>query len=82
MICTEKCWTPVNCPDHGDRMNPRGRSAGPYAYDCCDNRHDPDNNTRHLWNECDSTRWYTDPEGWYKHERQCEYCRPLEEVVD
>ena len=74
-ICTEKCWTAVACPDHGDRMYPFGRSAGDYAYYCCDNHMLPRVNPRHLWNEHDSTRWYTDPEGWNTHEASCKECR-------
>ena len=73
--CTEKCWTPVACPDHGGRMYPFGRSAGIEAYHCCDNYADSKVNPRHLWDEHDSTRWYTDPEGWNAHEATCKQCR-------
>lgn len=75
MLCSEKCWTPVVCPDHGDRMYPFGRSAGYEAYYCCDNYADPQINPRHLWDEHDSTRWYTDKEGWNAHEASCDQCR-------
>ena len=75
MSCTEKCWTPVACPDHGGRMYPSGRSAGIEAYHCCDNYADSKVNPRHLWDEHDSTRWYTDPEGWNAHEATCKQCR-------
>lgn len=74
--CTEVCWTPVPCPVHGDLMYPRGRDAGLYAQYCCDKYQDWDVNPRHLWSEHDSTRWYTDPEGWNEHERTCERCSP------
>jgi hypothetical protein len=30
---------------------------------------------RHLWDEHDSTRHYTDPEGWAAHEASCETCK-------
>lgn len=79
MSCDEKCWTPVHCPVHGDRMDPRGRSAGLDVFECCERRYDPDINPRHLWDEHDSTRWYTDPEGWAEHERTCAQCRGDEE---
>ena len=75
MTCTEKCWTPVPCPDHGDLMQPFGRSAGLGAYKCCDNCRRSEINPRHLWNEHDSTRWYTDPDGWAEHEASCAGCR-------
>lgn len=74
-ICTEKCWTAVECPDHGDRMNPRGRSSALDDYYCCENYSKPDLNPRHLWSEHDSTRWYTDPEGWAEHEAGCKRCK-------
>lgn len=69
-ICSEKCWTSVRCPDHGDLMNPRGRDAGMESYVCCDN-YQTDVNTRHLWHQHDSTRYYTDPEGWAAHAAEC-----------
>lgn len=75
MICTEKCWTPTRCPDHGDPMNPFGRSAPLGAEGCCDNYAKSDN-PRHLWSEHDSTRHYTDPEGWAAHEAACQQCGP------
>ena len=73
--CTEKCWTPVNCPDHGHEMNPCGRDSGMQSYDCCENYGKPRINPRHLWHEHDSSRWYTDPEGWAAHEASCAQCR-------
>lgn len=70
-VCTERCWTPKPCPDHGDDMNPFGRSAGDYAHYCCENYAKSEINPRHLWNEHDSTRWYTDPVGWTLHTQLC-----------
>ena len=72
--CTEKCWTPVPCPVHGNRMTPRGRDAGMYAYQCCNNYADPAINPRHLWDIHDETRTYTDPMGWAAHKANCELC--------
>jgi hypothetical protein len=76
-ICSEKCWTPVSCPTHGDSMYPFGRSH--VGYECCENYADSNLNPRHLWNEHDSTRWYTDPEGWDEHVATCEECTPTTE---
>ena len=76
--CSEKCWTPVHCPEHGDTMTPFGRSAGDYSYPCCDNYAKSEVNPRHLWSGHDSTRYYTDPEGWAEHEASCEECRPFD----
>lgn len=77
--CTEACWTPVHCPDHDDTMPPRGRSAPLSAHVCCENYVKSDLNPRHLWNEHDSTRWYTDRAGWDEHERTCPECGPDDE---
>lgn len=74
-ICGPACWTPVLCPVHQSRMQPRGRSAGLYAYPCCYNHQDPIANPRHLWDEHDSTRIYTDPVGWQQHLDICIACR-------
>lgn len=57
-------------------MNPFGRSAPIGAEGCCDNYAKSEINPRHLWNEHDSTRWYTDPEGWADHEANCKECGP------
>lgn len=76
MTCTEKCWTPKPCPDHGDSMAPFGRSVSAYAHECCESRMDGSINPRHLWGIHDSTRWYTDPEGWIAHEQGCAECSP------
>jgi hypothetical protein len=73
-VCTERCWTAVVCPDHGTRMNPFGRSA-PDGTNCCENYSVSKLNPRHLWDEHDSTRWYTDPDGWGKHEAGCAICK-------
>ena len=72
MSCAPYCWTPKSCPDHGDYMPPFGRSAPTEMYVCCDNYARSDINPRHLWDEHDSTRWYTDPVGWNSHADQCE----------
>ena len=69
--CTEKCWTPTPCPDHGEPMHPFGRSSGLDSYDCCENYARSEINPRHLWDEHDSTRWYTDPDGWNAHAESC-----------
>lgn len=72
--CTPECWTPQDCPDHpGHSMKPVGRDAAEH-HPCCDNERDPNKNSRHLWSIHDSTRYYTDPEGWNKHERECRQC--------
>ena len=77
MTCTEKCWTIVSCTTHGNGMNPRGRSAPLSSYYCCEGYADYELNPRHLWDEHDSARWYTDPEGWTEHENNCNLCDPL-----
>jgi hypothetical protein len=74
-VCSEKCWTPVPCPVHGDFMPPAGRSAPLEMHICCDNCADSTVNPRHLWSIHDSTRWYTDPEGWKAHVSSCDDCR-------
>lgn len=79
MSCTSKCWTPVACPDHGDRMTPFGRSAPMAMYQCCENYAKSTVNPRHLWNEHDSTRWYADPNGWAEHEFHCQECGEQED---
>lgn len=40
----------------------------------CDNYSHQDLNPRHLWDEHDSARWYTDPIGWEQHEKTCVEC--------
>lgn len=71
--CTEACWTPARCV-HDREMNPFGRSAPLEAYVPCDCYQSSAGNPRHLWHEHDSTRWYTDPEGWAAHEATCNQC--------
>ncbi len=75
--CGPRCWMPVRCPSCGNRLPPRGRSSplemSPDS--CCAEAQNTQANTRHLWSEHDSTRHYTDPEGWAAHVRDCEECR-------
>ena len=80
-LCSPRCWTPKVCPDHGDGMPPFGRAAPLDMYICCDNYAKSAVNPRHLWNIHDSTRWYTDPEGWAEHERTCPECDTSESEV-
>jgi len=49
------------------------------AEGCCENYAKSEINPRHLWNEHDSTRIYTDPAGWDDHEATCKECKPDEE---
>jgi hypothetical protein len=79
--CIPKCWNPVVCPDHGNTMNPWGRDAGMGAEICCDNYARSDINTRHLWSEHDSDRYYTDPDGWAAHEAACVECGPEKDHI-
>jgi hypothetical protein len=79
MTCTAQCWMSVRCPACGNSLGPRGRSMPleMSGSSCCeDARQDHRVNPRHLWDEHDSTRYYTDPEGWAAHERACEACQP------
>ena len=73
--CSPECWTPVKCPVHGSTMNPAGRSAGLYSYECCNNRYDSKINPMHLWSEHDEVRSITDPVGWQDHLDGCASCR-------
>lgn len=78
MGCDEKCWTPIRCQTCGSEVGPRGRSI-PIEMtpaDCCETARQSERNTRHLWDGHDSTRHYTDPEGWKAHVLLCETCRP------
>lgn len=75
--CTSDCWKVVLCPECGNQLPPRGRSV-PMAMqppDCCMEHRHAQINTRHLWDEHDSTRHYTDPDGWARHVASCEQCR-------
>ncbi len=78
MGCTEQCWTPVKCPAHSHEMTPLGRSAPLEMYQCSYNYTRSQVNPRHLWNEHDSTRWYSDPAGRDDHLRVCEQCQEME----
>lgn len=78
MGCSVKCWTPIECPSCNRELTPRGRSR-PLEMggesECCEQaRIDGGVNPRHLWDEHDSTRYYTDPEGWDAHVKQCALC--------
>ncbi|MCC7061049.1 MAG: hypothetical protein IT508_12535 [Burkholderiaceae bacterium] len=75
-VCTEACWTPVECPTCGRKLTPRGRSAPLECFsDCCEEHKNSTLNRRHLWDEHDSTRIYTDPVGWEAHVKQCKSCQ-------
>ena len=74
MSCTPKCWTPVDCPEHGREMWPAGRSAPLGTFECCELSGRPAINTRHLFSEHDSDRYYFDREGWDAHYSTCEQC--------
>ena len=52
-----------------------GQAITSHCGEVCDNYADPKLNPRHLWDEHDSTRWYTDPEGWNDHEASCKECK-------
>ena len=73
--CSEECWAAKPCPEHGDQMPPFGRSLAYQEYVCCERYRDNRVNPRHLWHEHDSTRWYTDPDGWAAHEASCDQCK-------
>jgi hypothetical protein len=70
--CTRKCWEAYPCPTHGHDMTPFGRSAPLSFYVCCENYGKPAINPRHLWDEHDGTRVYTDRVGWNLHATLCE----------
>ena len=72
-MCSAKCWKPLECPTCGNDVPPRGRSVALEANppQCCmDGQYDRAN-YRHLWDEHDSTRHFSDPVGWAEH---CEAC--------
>lgn len=76
-VCGPSCWEAVKCPVCGSDLPPRGRSVALAATpsECCmEHRNLADLNPRHLWDEHDSTRVYTDPEGWKAHVDACETC--------
>jgi hypothetical protein len=75
--CTEACWTPVPCPECGRYLQPRGRdAAGAYEAQCCLDAKHGEGYHRHLWDEHDGARGYTDPEGWARHVAACQECQP------
>lgn len=76
-LCTESCWKPAPCPTCARPMYPRGRDVplGCYEAECCREARYSAANQRHLWSEHDSTRGYSDPEGWAEHVTGCEECR-------
>jgi hypothetical protein len=53
-------------------MNPFGRSAPLSLYVCCENYAKLEINLRHLWDEHDSTRVFTDRVGWDAHASECD----------
>ncbi len=62
--CVEACWTALDCPECGRRMNPRGRSA-PLEMECPRDPCPADDsmiNPRHLWDANDEERWRFYPE--------------------
>ena len=79
--CTPDCWKPVLCHICGREFTPIGRSVGLEAisgycdvYEPCDPSQYQEATRRHLWDEHDSNRWYTDREGWAAHVAGCEVC--------
>jgi len=82
MTCEPKCWEPFLCPTCGAPLNPHGRSVAMEAYEaeCCRQAKGSPLNKRHLWSIHDSTRIYTDPQGWAAHEAACVECNPDLEV--
>ena len=77
---------PVYCHACGRQFTPSGRSipvAAASGY--CDSSEPCDRTSmeaqiarfRHLWDEHDSTRYYTDPDGWSAHVASCADCRAL-----
>ncbi len=76
--CTSICWTRVDCPDHGRELWPRGRSAPLGVGSCCSKADASATNPRHLFDEHDSDRHFSDPEGWKAHVQTCHECNPQE----
>lgn len=78
MGCDARCWTPVLCTRCARYKQPRGRSVPPEAaggycdWDCPGYAEEP--KAPHLFSEHDSTRAFSDPEGWKAHETQCPEC--------
>lgn len=75
-ICDEVCWTPKRCPTCDSPLGPRGRSVPLECHEseCCAEARQASANKRHLWDEHDSTRHYSDPYGWAKHVESCSRC--------
>lgn len=85
ILCAPYCWTPTPCPVHPqDDMPPRGRALPEGASTCCEVYMQAEVNPRHLWHEHDSTRWYTDPDGWNAHAANCDRddCEPIDVTPD
>ncbi len=75
-VCGPQCWTALPCPTCGAPLAPAGRSM-PMEMSggaCCEAARHSRYNTRHLWDEHDSTRHYTDPQGWAEHVATCAHC--------
>ena len=77
--CTPACWAPVVCTECHRTKAPHGRSvalemSGSRCDHECPGYYLPPKSP-HLWNEHDSTRHYTDPEGWAAHVASCDDCR-------
>jgi hypothetical protein len=76
MTCDAKCWKSVECTRCQRRKQPIGRSVPMEAagsdcdYDCPGYAQEP--KPPHLWSEHDSNRYYTDPDGWNAHLKECE----------
>jgi hypothetical protein len=75
-LCDLRCWQPSTCLTCHRQKAPKGRSlplatAGAYCDDGCPG-HLP--NPRHLWDEHDDARNYTDPGGWANHVANCDRC--------
>jgi hypothetical protein len=74
--CDEGCWKPRRCDRCGRTKKPHGRSvpieaANGYCDQDCPG-YEP--NVRHLWDEHDDARHFTDPAGWLAHTKDCEVC--------
>lgn len=79
IACGVPCWTAMPCPVCGAGLPPRARSVPAemeqgFKACCREHMRDPAN-VRHLWDEHDDCRHYTDPEGWREHVKGCERCR-------
>lgn len=73
-ICIPACWTETRCPRCGMPIPPTGRSVpleAANSYCACEGSR----SRRHLWDEHDDARSYTDPEGWRQHVAVCAVCK-------